>query len=252
MNKAVVTLGGQPLAGTQAIAWKFVSGVTPYTTTVSVHTNVWPKLKPFKGKPLVLQITDSRGVTVTVNDVYILHEAPSDSPHRASFVISDKRWLWAYKLVVRDYNMPRKTGDRTALNSVPVELQTVVDRYDFLPYSLDQGRRWTAQRAVEDVLDILESTGRGRNRDRSWEVDSWPIKDTSGTGASGQFTVQNVTLRDSGDVALARLLSYIPGADVYVDARGKVVVYDASDLDAVEDHFRALPVAPYTREAAAW
>lgn len=252
MNKATVTLGGQPLAGTQAIAWKFVSGVTPYSTTVSVHTSVWPKLRPFKGKPLVLQITDSRGVTVTVNDVYILHEAPSDSPHRASFVIADKRWLWPYKLVVRDYNMPRKTGDRTALNPVPVELQTVVDRYDFLPYSLDQGRRWTAQRTVEDVLDILESTGRGRNRERSWEVDSWPIKDTSGAGTSGQFTVQNVTLRDPGDVALARLLSYIPGADVYVDARGKVVIYDASDLDAVEDHFRSLPVATYTGEAAAW
>ncbi|MEY4534177.1 MAG: hypothetical protein RLZZ246_495, partial [Planctomycetota bacterium] len=253
MNKATATLGGVPLAGTQAIVWKFISGVTPYTTVLSVHKGLWSsRLRPLKGKPLTLQITDSRGVTVSIQDVYILHEAPSDSPHRASFIVADKRWLWPYKLVVRDFNMPRKTGDRTAFNPVPVELQTVVDEYDYLPYSLDGSRKWTAQRALENVLDILESTGRGPNRGRTYEVESWPIKDNTGAGVSGQFTLQGVTLRDSGDVALSRLLSYIPGADLYVEASGKVIVYDASDLDAVENHFRSLPVSTYSGEAAAW
>jgi hypothetical protein len=249
-RKAKVTLDGVPLAGTQTIAWKFVGGTAPYTTTFSVHKSAWEgKLKTRTGQPLTLEITDSRGIETKIEKVYILHEAPSDSPHRVTFVVADKRWLWSYKLVCRDYNLPRKTGDRTAFGNVPVETQTVVDKFDYLPYSLDAGKRWTARRAVENVLEILEPVGNGLNQSR-FRIETWPIIDAAGTAA--EFTLQGVTLRDSGDVALSRLLSYIPGAEVYVDATGTAIVFDASDLDATEDYFRNMPEATYAGEAAAW
>ena len=246
-KKAKITLGNIALAGKSAIAWRFVSGVAPYVTTFSVPKEKWDILKTQIGEPLNLKIVDSRGVETSINQVYILHQAPSDSPHRVSFVVADKRWKWRYKLVARDFNMPRKTGDRTALNTVPVETQTVVDKYDYLPYSLtgDQGTKWTAKQVIEEVLDIIHPRGSG-----GFKVDSWPIKDS--TGEDGEFTIQGVTLRDAGDVALSRALSYCPGADVYVDADGRTVVYDATDLDALKSYYEQLPIDTYAGEAPCW
>jgi hypothetical protein len=53
--------------------------------------------------------------------------------------------------------------------------------------------------------------------------------------------LQNVILRDQGDVALARLLSFIPGASIYVDADGMVRVIDGTDLFAAEEYLNDLP-----------
>ncbi len=251
-QKATVTLDGVPLAGTQTVAWRFVAGVTPYTAVFSVHRSAWSRLASKKGQPLTLAITDSRGVETRIEHVYILHEAPSDSPHRAAFVVADRRWLWPYKLVVRDYNMPRKTGNRTALlDVVPVELQQAVDEYNFLTHSLNKGKKWTAQQAVVDVLELIEPDKAGPGgQTPSHRVESFPIADTGGHGVAGQFTLQGVALRDSGDVALSRLLSFVPGAEVYIDARGTAVVFNAADLTAVESFYRTLPESTYEGDAA--
>ncbi len=248
INKPEVTLGGIPLAATSGITWKLTAGVNPYQTTMCVHRKVWDsRLSKLVGKPLELRIKDGRGTETVIKELYVLHEAPSDSPHRAYFIVSDKRWKWGYKLVVRDYNMARKTGDRTAVQKVPPETLVVVDKFDFLTYSLKpNGQRWTPRDAVEDVLRVLEPTAQG------WRVDSWPIKDSTGRGDAGEFSLQGVQLRDQGDVALARLLSYIPGAEVYIDPAGQAVVFDAADLDATEQHLRSLPVSTWEGEWAAW
>jgi hypothetical protein len=260
LQKASATLGGVPLAATSGIAWKFVSGTAPYVTVMSVHISNWDDLKGQRGKPISLEITDSRGTTMTIEKVYVLHEAPSSSPHLKSFVVADLRWRWPYKLVVRDFNMPRKTGDRTPFNQVPIENQQVVDKYDYLPYSVDptSGQRWTARSAVEEVLDLLEPSNpgpRGGNGppapgggSASTRIDSFPIHDRGGSG--GEFTLQGVQLRDQGDVALARLLSFVPGADVFIDAKGTAVVFDASDLNAVDQYFAGLPPDTWDGDAA--
>lgn len=252
LKKARVTLGNVPLAATQGIAWKFIGGVAPYMTTFAVHRSKWASLKTQIGQPLRLSIVDGRGNGTEVNQVYILHEAPSDSPYRVSFVVADKRFWWSYKLVARDYNMPRKTGNRTArAANVPIETQTVTDIYDYLAYSLKppQQEKWTAKDTIEDVLEILEGEGTERG---GFKIESFPIKDTSGGTNTGEFTVQGVTLRDPGDVALARVMSFVPGAEVYINANGQAIVFDAADLGASEQYFQNLPVSTYTGEKAAF
>lgn len=233
MTKPQITLGGIPLAATSAIAWRFTAGAAPYTTSVSVHRSQADQLRALRGTGSRMEITDSRGVTTTIDEVYVLHELPSDAPARRSFVIADRRWKWPYKLCVRDFNIPRKTGDRTAFGNVPAETRTYVDEYDYLAYSLrDDGTRWTAKQALEEVLELLEGT--------NYRVAGWPL---ATGGETGQLTLQNVALRDSGDAAVARLLSYIPGADLFVAPNGEVVVFDAADVDAVEELLGELPVA---------
>ena len=250
-KKAKVTLGNVALSAKAGVVWKFVGGTRPFQTVMSVHKSKWPILESQLGEPLNLKIVDSRGVETSINQVYILHLAPSDHPSRVSFVVSDKRWKWASKLVVRDFNMPRKTGDRTALNAVPVQTQTVVDVYDYLGYSLrgDQEGKWTAKEAVEEVLEVLEGEGTASG---GYKIESFPIKDTTGSGTAGEFTIQGVTLRDQGDVALARMLSYVPGAEVFINNLGQAIVFDATDIDATRQHFNDIPVSTYSGEHAVW
>lgn len=237
-GKAVVKIGGVKIAGTAAIAWRITAGTAPYTTTVQFHRSDWGNLRARMGRPLKLEVTDSRGVTTTIEQVYILHELASDSPNRVTAVIADRRWKWSYKLVTRDYNIPRKTGNRTSFGNVPVETRVVVDQFDYLPYSIkDDGSRWTAREALEDALSVIEPGG-------EFTIESLPVSE----GEGGQFTLQNVSLRDAGDAAIARLLGYIPGADIYVAPDGTVIVYDAADFASVAAHLASLPTPTWAGE----
>lgn len=241
--KATVRLGGVDLAGSGPINWKIITGTAPYTTALTVHRRAWESLQRQVGQPLDLEITDKLGTTARIKEVYILHQLPSDSPHRVSFLVADKRWLWAYKLIVRDYNIPRKTGDRTAAKEmVPVETQTILDKYDFLPYSLNGATKWTAKAAVEDVLKQLDDSDDGG---APFQIESFPIED-----GEGQFSLQGVRVRDSGAVALSRLLSYVPGAEVYVNVDGRVTLFDGADLGEAERHFSSLPPSTWAGDWA--
>ncbi len=250
LSKAKVTLDGVPLAASAGVAWQFIGGTQPYRTTFSTTRERFEqRLRGSMGKPLTLEITDARGKTTRIQKVYILHEVASDSPHRSAFVVADKRWQWTYQLVTRDYNMPRKTGDRDTKQRVPVETQVVVDVYDYLAYSLksgDQGQqRWLARDIVENVLEELHGTG------DTWRVESWPIEEEPGTN-EGQFTVMGLTLADPGEAALARVLGLVPGADVYVNAEGETVVYDATDLQKLRQYYQQLPPDTYAGDRPVW
>lgn len=252
LKKAKVTLGNIELAGVNGVAWRFTTGVTPYQTVMSVHRDKWNILRGQKGQPLNLRITDSRGKTTSINGVYILHEAPSSKPTLVSFVVSDKRWRWRYKLITRDYNMVRKSGDRSTLNpELPVQSQITEDQYDYLTYSLKppQQERWGAKEVIEDVLEVLEGQGTGSF---GYRIESFPIQDTSGGNNTGEFTIQGLTLRDAGDVALARALSYVPGADVYIDKDGRAIVFDATDLNGLKNYWMGLPPDTYAGEKPEW
>lgn len=233
-TKPIVTLGGVALAASSAIVWRFQAGTVPYQTVMQVHESQWNELKGKLGEFVDLRVVDSRGVEIVVKDLTILHTVPSPSPRLMSFVVADKRWKWSYKLIARQFNIPRKTGNRTALNTVPVEAQITVDQYQFLGVTLNPqtGQKWSPREAVESVLDELEG-------EDGYVIESWPIREQ--TGGEGEFSLQSVTLRDSGDVALSRLLSYIPGAEVYADKDGKLRVYDAADIRAAERLLGDLP-----------
>ena len=231
LAKASATLGNSPLSAQSGISWRLQTGVAPFQTVLSVHLSEWDKLQGQIGKPLELKITDARGVVTTIKEVYILHTVPSGGPRTQSFLVSDKRWKWPYQTIARDYNIPRRTGNRTAFGTVPT--QTIVDTYLYRRSSLGaSGARWTARECVEDVLGVLEGVG-------GYVVDSWPLADTA--ESAGQFTIQNVMIRDRGDVALGRVLGYVPGAEVYIGTDGKVHVIDRIDLNAVDEFAKKLP-----------
>lgn len=232
LQKAEAKLGPVFLAATGTITWQITTGVQPYTTTLSCHRKDWPVLEGQIGERLNLKFTDSRGKGVEIRGVYILEQAPSSTPNTVSFRVADKRWRWPYELIARDYNMTRKTGDRTAYGDLATT-QVSVDQYDYLPYSLNEQSKWTPQDALKDVMEVLEGEGTEAG---GYKVESFPIPDGGGN-ASRQFSLENVELRDAGDVALARMLQAIPGCDVYINTLGQAVVFDASDIREAEERF---------------
>ena len=243
-QKPTVSLGGVPLGGVGPIAWKFQTGVQPYVATYHVHNSVWEaRLKHRMGGKLDLVVTDSRGVKTTVRDLYILHTIPGDGPKRTWFVVADRRWRWPYKLIARDYNVTKRSGNRTIdKDTVPVEARVTVDEYTYKPYSLNGNNRWKPEDAVKDILELMEGKDASGSGVAKYNIDSFPLESFGGaTGEDGQFTLQNVILRDQSDIALNRLLSYIPGATVYVDSEGVVQIFDGTDLDAVDSYYAALP-----------
>ena len=253
-KKAKVTLGGVALVAHTGVTWRFQTGVAPYQTVMTAYKKDWDdRLESQRGQALELVIEDARGASMTIKQVWILHQLPSSGPNVVSFVVSDLRWRWPYRLVSRDYNIPKKTGNRTALQSVPVEQQVTVDEYQYRAYSLNDKKRWTSKDAIEDILkeldkadDIPGSPGSGAGG--GYKIDSFPID--SGSEEDGQFTIQNVMLRDQGDVALARMLGYVPGAEVWIDPDGKATVIDGTDLDATERYVKDLPPVTWDGETS--
>lgn len=242
--KCIVTLDKIPLAATAGITWKFQTGSQPYQTIFTVAKRHWDEyLSSKKGSPLTLEIQDSRGSQLKIKQVYILYEVPSDSPHRSSFLVSDKRWKWQYQLIVRDFNIPRKTGELQATGFPTQSNSMNVDSWDFYQYSLkDQKTRWKAKEALEDVLEELHEKD-----DASYEISSWSIKESAEEDKT--ISLQNVLLRDQGDIAVGKLLGFIPGTDLYVDAEGVTQVYNAADMDAAEEYFGKLPLVQWGSDA---
>lgn len=246
LSKPSVTFAGVALAASGTLSWRFTTGTRPHIATLTVHRSSWDnKLKAKVGREGTLLITDARGATISIERLTLLHEVPSSAPNLRSFIVADRRWRWQYTLISRDYNVPKKTGDRTAQINVPFEGFVTTDEYDYKGFSLQGGERvWTARAALEDVIEQLRREG----DNFPFSVDSFPINESS--GGKREFTLQNVVLRDPGDVALSRLLAYIPGATVWVDAAGFVRVINGADLSAAERYFQNLPGATWDGERA--
>jgi hypothetical protein len=241
-------LGGAMLAASSGITWQFVTGTQPYQTVMAVHESAWKTLESQVGQPLDLIIRRGDGGNTTIKNLYILYQVPSPGPKLVAFVVADKRWKWPYKLITRDYNLPRKTGERTALNTVPVEGQITVDQFEYRQTSLrDQQSRWKARDMIEDILEQLHDDGQaGGGQSAGFRIESWPIADIAED--QREFTVQNIQLRDSGDAALDRALAMVPGLNIWVDAEGETVVFDASDLSQAEAWREELPPATWDGE----
>lgn len=240
--KTTVRLAGFALAGNEPITWAFTVGTRPYVTKMTVTNGQWGAMKSLMdGKtPVSLIITD-RSRRIEIKELTILSEAANSSPHRTSFMVADKRWRWEYLLIARDYNMVKRSGDRMNLSNVPIPGAVTADKYQYRGYSLDQGTKtWTPKEALKDLLEQLEGDdGKG------FHIGELPLK-----GGKGQVPLQNTKFNDSGDVAMQRLLSALPGTEVWVDENGIVQVFDAADLKAAEEHFNSLPQSTWDGQKA--
>jgi len=110
------------------------------------------------------------------------------------------------------------TGDRFLFageqNNDRIENRVLEPEIAYAAYSLfpPGGQKvapWTPLEAIEHFLIVRLGT-------------PLIVKDAP----PAQTTMENVAIEDAGDDAMARLLTYVPGMDIYIDAQGNCVLYD--------------------------
>ena len=213
------------LTGADAIEWSLTSGVRPFQTTLSVSVAAGDALLGKTGQELTLKVTEDviNGVnqTLEVQKVSVLHESGTSAPYLKKILISDLRWKWPYIHIFKRYNITRRSGNKRRVeHEGPLQVEPVVDDLIYAEWSLNPpeagGKPWTALEVLENVLTMLVGEGAFTIRDEV-KRRAQPHSD---------LPIQNFELDDPGDQALARALSQIPGARVYVDKQGQVIVYD--------------------------
>lgn len=208
-----VSLNGIPLGGANRYGWPLVAGVTPHEERWTVSNRFVEQVRPLLGKPQTFKIEGPRE-TYEVEKLYPIQLLPGSNPHEHVLVVADRRWLIGREHVCRHFNIRRLDG-RKRFNDNNGQLQeenAVFDpEFEFAAYSLFANRQpWTAKAALDEVLLALFGA--------DWDTRDFPVV--------GDPEIRDIIIDDSGEHALALALGFVPGANLYVDRRGKAIVYN--------------------------
>ena len=166
---------------------------------------------------------------VEVKNVYLIAGGgPGKDYNTRTVVLADQRWLWSRKHIERSYNLRRRTGSFRFIggDKVSIQQQALTADVGYRRTTLydpeGEARRWTAIEVLHDVMNELCGAD-------GYSIDSSLVYADS---------IEGLELHDNGEDALRRVLTYIPGARVYIGVDGMAHianVYDGSDKDAFED-----------------
>lgn len=212
---SVATLAGVALLNADTVGWDFSDGVEPHTRIFECHKRDAQEIlnRSAGGKEVIL-IYVKDGRKEQVDALSVMSVAPATHPDRMSVVVADRRIWWLRKLIVGDFNHRRKSGELRLVDGA--NLQRIPPAFDitFTRYSLkDELTPWTAKTLIENVLDQL-TEGNWAAADADW---------------SKQSEVDGISLRDSGPVALRRVLALVPGLSVWMDRKGITRLKSKSD-----------------------
>lgn len=217
MSKANVS--GVPLLASMSVSWSLTTGVAPFVTTVHVDASEASRMESMLGKEVTLDLDG-----VKVERLTLIQRVSSPAPWVASFQIADRRWLWQREWILRRFNVPRRTGTKTTFDGAPViELLQGGDVFTYAEWSLNNGVKWKPVAALLSLLRRL-------------------VKDDVVVlgGTDRDVPIENLEVDDPGDAALARVLSHVPGAEIYVALDGRVVVFDRTAGEDAADAVRRL------------
>lgn len=214
-----VTLGNIHMDLERPISWGLVTGFGPQQSVIQTDaTEAASLLTPeFLGKATTLKIEDIGGKTREFKEVYILGEVPSSKPWQRAILISDRRWKWTRAHVLGRYNVRRRTGQKRLLRQelVPIEISEVADEFFFAPWSTNEGTRWKPAEALVDIFDKIKKT------------DNFTF--VMPANFKNEQPINDLEIDDAGPQALARAFAQLPGATLYIDPDGKVIVIDTLD-----------------------
>lgn len=194
--------------------WQIRGGVlaVPQTWEMPTH-QVNEIVREKAGQEVTLELDGK-----TIERVIILGNAPTRDPLTQLLVMTDVRWYWTRQWLVRDFNLRRRTGDRRIVGNGPPQVAQIVSDIAYAPWSINEGKPWTWEAAVKNVLDEAVKASNGRP-EIQWVQD--PSK-----FAVADRVVEEAYIDDGLPIGIAKALAGIPGRDLYVDLKGVVHVYD--------------------------
>ena len=205
-------LAGVVLSALGPVGWKHTVGVQPYVATYEVGERVAEELARLQGAPVALEIEPEGRKPYTVEQLYIVDVLPGSRPDTRRVQVADRRWTFRRRAIVRDFNLRRRSGDARLVGDARVETQPLVADAAYTGPSLNDGSPWTLKAAIEDVLaDLVAGDYRvASTLDR-------------------EVLIEGLEIAAGGDAALAQLLGYSVGLNLFVDRKGLVCVFDTRD-----------------------
>jgi len=218
------TIEGMSILASSPVRWELHAGVKPFESEIDLRPVDAEKLLQGALRPRTL-VMETGDTTLTAKGVYVLVRGVGENEFIHRVVMVDRRWFWSHAHVTRHFNMRRVVGSarQKAPDTVP-ELEPLTQRIAYAPFSLkDQVKPWTAREILENVLEACFKAegkmGMGGKAVIKPEVgnliDNLPIED--------------LELDDPADVALRRVLAYLPEASLVVELDGTVVVKSRAD-----------------------
>ena len=222
MGTPRVDISGTTLMARVPINWPLKYGVRPATTTVEVDVEEAFEILN-SSSPITLRWEDEAGTVMEVSNLFVMQRSESAGDRDIEIIIlADRRAWWDRHGISKAYNMSRTTGDRRFLGAdadEPMVFDPIEDEIRFKPYSIkDKDTRFS----VDDMFkDIVKEVVR---KDQEF-ISSLPGLRFEAV-FSKDYPLENVEFMEDGASALLKAMNKIPGAAIYVDLNGEVVVVD--------------------------
>jgi len=218
------SLSGVPLLRLRPIVWSLKAGVDPVIRTFDIDSRDIDRLTGLDSVSLRIRLAGDVNRGFTFRQLSILDMPPGPRPNMRTVRVADRRWVWRYKHIVRSFNIRRKVGVRRA-EAPNEELEGqpgILDEIRYAPFSLNQGKRWTAVEALDSIATEV-STFEGSHLQPS---PGFILPQGQGFR---QLPLEDIDIDDRADTAIARMLEYLPGVGVFIDLLGRAIFYKTSD-----------------------
>jgi len=232
---AKATLGGYALLdGT--VQWKLTSGVTPSEAEFEMMPKDAEALTSGGLSPVTLKLDTPGADGVEITNLYVLQKRPAENANTSMVRVVDRRWFWPFVHVNHAFNIRRNVGVKRVRGGLdrPV-LDPLSPKVRYAPWSINGSAAWDAESALKEVWKtVKKSEGESGGSEPSLSIDQHLKKLTKDL-----LPLEDMELADDGAAAIQRMMDYIPGAGITVDADGSVRVFsiangaDAGIMDAL-------------------
>jgi hypothetical protein len=223
-------LDGYPLSANAAASFSVKAGVDPVVETFTMPND--PVIIAHFEKvgdahiPIDL-VLDPGGNSVKFSNLYVTDILPGDDPGDVEIEVADVRVWWKYPHIRRDFNHVRRAGFRRRENwneALSPQQQVSLETYKYAKFSLtdplvEGSPPWTAIKALEDIFrevgrKVLQGVG-----------STFPF-DLKGAEKANDIPLEDIVLDDRADLAIARMLGYLPNIDIFIDYDGTLRSYN--------------------------
>lgn len=209
----VVALNGVPLIGAETIRWGFQSGINPVVGTFHIQPqDIATLAKKTERHTAVLSIDG-----IAWGGLSIVDFPPGPNPFIGAVMVVDRRFWWSYEWVgPRRFNMRRNAGFKRRGKWNAALQQEAVREVLFAKFSLkDRKTVWTPKEAFLQVVTDVDP--------KATVINDGFIDQTLQT-----LSLDNFVIDDSGHNAIQKVIEIIPGASLYIDRKGQVVLYSTA------------------------
>lgn len=228
MPTSNATLGGVHVSNATAVRWPEVRGTQPAQSVLVFHEKEWSRVEALIGTDTYLELGRFNGEKTRIERLTVLREVPAGKPFLRGVLVADRRWKWPYVLVAKDYNIVRRVGETYIVGTGPVEIQEAAEDFTYTRWSKKtDGQPWGALDVIEDVVKIVIEHEVADDGSKGYVVEGISVKDVENA-----VKVENLTVADPGDMAIRRVLTLIPTADITVDKNGDIRIFNAIDQAA--------------------